>query len=64
MKKIRSTLRIAFSFVLLLVIVYVIAIAGKGCGSFDQAPHKPVWKTGAMPAPKESEVAVQSLIVA
>jgi hypothetical protein len=64
MKKVRSTFRIAVAFVLLLVVVYGIASTGKGCASSDKALHKPVWKTGAMPAPRETEVAVQSLIKA
>jgi hypothetical protein len=64
MEKVRSTFRIAILFVLLFVLVYVAASTGKACGGSYQAPHKHVWKTGAMPAPKEKEVAGQSLIKA
>ena len=62
MKNPRSALRIAFSCVLLVVIVYAIASNSRGCENMDRTSHKPMWKTGTMTEPKESEVAMQSLI--
>ncbi len=49
MRKASFTLTLAALLVLLLSIAYTISNPGRACGSMEQTPDKPVWKTGAMP---------------